>query len=140
MPISHVLETCLYAHDLGAAEDFYARVFELEAMSRVAERHVFFRCGPGMLLIFNPDQTSTPSQPSTQGAVPPHGAVGPGHVAFAVPDAAIDRWRERLTGLGVEIEAEVSWPRGGRSLYVRDPAGNSVELATPRIWGLPEQP
>jgi catechol 2,3-dioxygenase-like lactoylglutathione lyase family enzyme len=29
-------------------------------------------------------------------------------------------------------------PRGGRSFYFRDPAGNSLELATPRIWGLPE--
>ena len=36
------------------------------------------------------------------------------------------------------IEQEVDWPRGGRSFYFRDPAGNSLELATPRIWGLPD--
>lgn len=26
---------------------------------------------------------------------------------------------------------------GGKSIYFRDPAGNSVELVTPGIWGLP---
>ena len=35
------------------------------------------------------------------------------------------------------IEKEVEWPKGGRSLYFRDPAGNSVELVTPGVWGLP---
>ena len=34
------------------------------------------------------------------------------------------------------IEKEMEWPRGGRSLYFRDPAGNSVELITPGLWGL----
>jgi catechol 2,3-dioxygenase-like lactoylglutathione lyase family enzyme len=70
--------------------------------------------------------------------VPPHGARGAGHVAFRVPAAALEAWRARLTAAGVAIEAEIAWPRGGRSLYVRDPAGNSVELGTAAIWGLPE--
>jgi catechol 2,3-dioxygenase-like lactoylglutathione lyase family enzyme len=30
-----------------------------------------------------------------------------------------------------------SGPKGGKSLYLRDPAGNSVELVTPGVWGLP---
>jgi len=34
----------------------------------------------------------------------------------------------------VPIESELSWPQGGQSLYVRDPAGNSVELATRSTW------
>ena len=38
----------------------------------------------------------------------------------------------------VAIEQTMDWPRGGRSFYFRDPAGNSLELATPKIWGLPE--
>ena len=63
------------------------------------------------------------------------GATGPGHVAFAIPDAEIPEWRARLDAAGVAIESEVDWPRGGRSLYVRDPAGNCVELASPRLWG-----
>ena len=45
------------------------------------------------------------------------------------------RW---LAKHGVSIEKTIDWPDGGRSLYFRDPAGNSLELATPQIWGLSE--
>ena len=135
-PVAGVLETCLYASDLDAAERFYADVIGLAAFARVPHRHVFFRCGHGVFLVFDPDATTQASS-STQGtAVPPHGTRGAGHVAFAVADGGMEAWRTRLTSLGVAIEAEIAWPRGGRSLYVRDPAGNSVELATPSIWGL----
>jgi catechol 2,3-dioxygenase-like lactoylglutathione lyase family enzyme len=48
----------------------------------------------------------------------------------------MDAWRDHLAARGVDIEAEVQWPRGGHSLYFRDPAGNSLELASPRIWGI----
>ncbi len=128
-----VLETCLYAADLDAAERFYRDVLELEPFARVEGRHVFFRVESAVFLLFHPDATAVLGQ-----GVPPHGAVGPGHVAFAVPEAEIERWRARLADGGVAIEAEVAWPGGGRSLYVRDPAGNSVELAPSSIWGIAE--
>lgn len=127
-----ILETALYASDLGAAERFYADVVDLELDSREEGRHAFFRCGDAMLLVFDPAATSAGSGP-----IPAHGAHGPGHVAFAVADdAELDAWRARLIAADVEIESEVDWPGGGRSVYVRDPAGNSVELTTPRIWGI----
>ena len=47
-------------------------------------------------------------------------------------------WRERITRAGLAIEAEIAWPRGGSSLYLRDPAGNSVELAPASIWSIPD--
>jgi catechol 2,3-dioxygenase-like lactoylglutathione lyase family enzyme len=135
-PIDRVLETCVYAADLELAEQFYANLLGLERFSSVPGRHVFFRCGAGMFLVFNPARTS--AEPSLVGGapVPTHGAVGAGHVAFAIPDADISAWRARLDAAGVAIESEVTWPRGGRSLYVRDPAGNCVELASPKLWGL----
>ena len=37
---------------------------------------------------------------------------------------------------GAKIESEVTWPGGGTSIYFRDPAGNCLELAPGRIWGL----
>jgi catechol 2,3-dioxygenase-like lactoylglutathione lyase family enzyme len=67
--------------------------------------------------------------------VPLHGTRGVGHLAFAVREEEIVAWRSHLERAGIEIESEVHWPQGGTSLYLRDPAGNSVELATPKIWG-----
>jgi catechol 2,3-dioxygenase-like lactoylglutathione lyase family enzyme len=136
--VTGVLETCLYATDLEAVEHFYTTVLGLEVLTRSARRHVFFRCGQGVFLIFNPEQTATEESSVGGAPVPLHGARGPGHAAFAVPEPELDAWRERLQQHGVAIESEVQWPGGGRSLYFRDPAGNSIELAPSRIWGLPD--
>jgi len=120
---------CLYADDLDAAAHFYGEILGLKKVSREDGRHVFFRCGMQMVLVFNSAVTS-----ESGGLLPPHGADGPGHVAFAVDDAQLEAWHERLEARGVPVEKEMTWGEAGRSLYVRDPAGNSVELATPSIW------
>ena len=135
MKPSAILETILYAGNLDAAEAFYSDVLGLERTARVGDRHAFFLCGDQMLLIFNPGLTLKPPSPATL-PVPPHGALGPGHVCFKASAEEIGRWRDRLVAYGVAIEADFEWPQGGRSLYFRDPAGNSVEFAEPRIWGL----
>ena len=136
--VDAVLETCLYATDLVAAERFYADVLGLEVYSREAGRHTFFRCGAAMFLIFKQARTSEPAPADGRLVVPPHGATGPGHVAFRVPEASLPAWSARLLAAGISIEADIAWPGGGRSLYLRDPAGNSVELASATLWGLPE--
>jgi len=133
MQAGRVLETCLYVDDLPSAVAFYQDVLGLEAFSRVEGRHAFFRCGEGVLLLFAPAKTARAT-----GEVPAHGAYGPGHVAFAMRISEQQAWREQLGRAGVAIEAEITWPSGGQSLYFRDPAGNSVELTTPRTWGLAE--
>jgi catechol 2,3-dioxygenase-like lactoylglutathione lyase family enzyme len=133
MKATNILETCLYVSDLAAAEEFYARVLGLEAISREAGRHVFFRAGRGVFLLFNPDETA-----EGQNEIPGHGARGPGHAAFAMRAGDVDAWRERLAAEGVEIEREIAWPNGAVSLYFRDPAGNCLELATPNLWGFEE--
>jgi catechol 2,3-dioxygenase-like lactoylglutathione lyase family enzyme len=69
--------------------------------------------------------------------LPSPGNSGPGHFALGIEAESFDAWRKFLHGHGVGTEKEVEWPRGGKSLYVRDPAGNSVELVTPGVWGLP---
>lgn len=131
-PIRRVLETCLYARDLEAARRFYVDLLGLRVHAERPGAFLFLRLEAAMLLLFDPDATRRQSVP------PAHGADGPGHVCFAVPEAALDAWRARLEAAGVAIEHEQVWPGGGRSLYLRDPAGNSVELASPGIWGLPE--
>jgi catechol 2,3-dioxygenase-like lactoylglutathione lyase family enzyme len=131
-PIDRVLETILYVDDLAAAERFYGEVLGLELDSRRDGLFVFFKCGAGMLLLFEPRAASVGRN------VPAHGAQGPGHACFAVAEADLEDWKKRLQTADVAIEQEVDWPRGGRSFYFRDPAGNSLELATPKIWGLPD--
>jgi catechol 2,3-dioxygenase-like lactoylglutathione lyase family enzyme len=134
-----VLETVLYARDLAAIETFYRDVLGMEPFGKAEGRHLFYRLGGDtggqVLLIFNPLATSVPP---AEGAlpVPPHGADGEGHVCFRASAAEIDAWKARLGEKGVAIEADFEWPKGGRSIYFRDPAGNCLELAEPRIWGL----
>lgn len=130
-----VLETVLYASDLAAAEAFYTQVLGLELYSRAPPRQLFYRCGDGMLLIFNPDITEQPPV-STALPVPPHGGHGPGHACFRATALEIDHWRAHLTAKGIAIESDFTWPSGGRSIYFRDPAGNSLEFAEPKIWNL----
>ena len=138
MTIKGVLETSLYVNDLEAAEAFYREVLGLEAFAKVPGRHVFFRCGPAVLLVFNPGSTANEVTTVGDVSIPLHGALGPGHVAFSVSEADLAGWIDRLTRHGVEVEAEVTWPSGGRSVYFRDPTGNSLELASPKIWGMEE--
>ncbi|KAB2915840.1 MAG: glyoxalase/bleomycin resistance/extradiol dioxygenase family protein [Hyphomicrobiaceae bacterium] len=135
MTPSGVLETVLYAKDLDAAEAFYRDVLGLEPFAKSDGRHLFYRCGEQVLLIFNPDATKIPPGPGSL-PVPPHGATGEGHVCFRASAAELDDWRRLLEHKGIVIEADFEWPKGGRSIYFRDPAGNCLEFAEPRIWGL----
>jgi catechol 2,3-dioxygenase-like lactoylglutathione lyase family enzyme len=136
MTPSGILETVLYATDLDAIESFYKRVLGLSPQAKAEGRQIFYRCGDQMLLIFNPNATEKAPAPGAALPVPPHGAYGEGHVCFRASAAEIDAWRRHLEDAGVVIEADFEWPGGGRSIYFRDPAGNCLEFAEPRIWGL----
>ena len=133
-----ILETILYAGDLAAVERFYRDVLGLEPYSKQAGRQVFYRIGDQMLLIFNPEATVSPPARDAKLPVPPHGALGEGHVCFRASAAEIEAWHAHLSSKGVAIEADFAWPGGGRSIYFRDPAGNCLEFAEARIWSLPE--
>jgi catechol 2,3-dioxygenase-like lactoylglutathione lyase family enzyme len=130
-----VLETVLYAKDLAATEAFYRDALGMEPFARMAGRHLFYRCGNQVLLIFNSDATRVPPAAGAL-PVPPHGMDGEGHVCFRATAAEIDQWRTALEAKGIAIEADFEWPAGGRSIYFRDPAGNCLEFAEPRIWKL----
>jgi catechol 2,3-dioxygenase-like lactoylglutathione lyase family enzyme len=130
-----VLETVLYAKDLAAAEAFYCDVLGLEPFAKADGRHLFYRCGDQVLLLFNPDATKVPPAAGAL-PVPPHGAEGEGHICFRASADELHAWRKALEAKGVAIEADFEWPKGGRSIYFRDPAGNCLEFAEPKIWGL----
>lgn len=136
--IRHVLESCLCVTDLQASEAFYTHVLGLSLHARQEGRHVFLRCGQRMVLLFDAEASS---QTGTHGGldVPPHGTTGAGHLCFAMREDDLPAWKEHLERHGVAIEKDLAWPGGGRSLYFRDPSGNSLELATPRIWDIEER-
>jgi catechol 2,3-dioxygenase-like lactoylglutathione lyase family enzyme len=130
--IKAVVETAIYVDDLQATETFYRTVLGLPVIGKEPGRHVFFQVGEAsVLLAFLAEATRKGDR------LPPHGATGSGHFALGIEAEASDAWRKLLQSHGVSIEKEVEWPRGGKSLYCRDPAGNSVELVTPGVWGLP---
>lgn len=134
MKASAILETVIYAADPQAAGRFYVEVFGLERVQSVPGRLEFLRCGAQMLLIFNPEATRDAAH---QNGIPAHGAEGAGHLCFRAADAAeLNRWRARLAELGIAIEHDQIWNSGARSIYLRDPAGTSVEIAEAAIWGL----
>jgi catechol 2,3-dioxygenase-like lactoylglutathione lyase family enzyme len=126
--VQGLLEFAVYGHDLATMERFYCDIFGLTLIRRVDGRVTALRCGNSTLLLFDPALSRIP------GSVPEHGGDGAGHIAFVVPDEDLAAWRDHLRQHGIEIEREIAWDEGGRSIYVRDPAGNSVELAPPSIW------
>jgi catechol 2,3-dioxygenase-like lactoylglutathione lyase family enzyme len=125
-----VYETVIYGTDIDAMVGFYEGVLGLRPVEPPDELAAAFRLGDGgMLLVFDPRRASAPGR-----RVPSHGATGAGHVAFAVGPGELDARRDALLAHDIEIEQEVEWDARGRSLYVRDPAGNSVELVEGDIW------
>ena len=94
-----ILEAALYVPDLVAAEAFYGGLLGLPVIGRVPGRHVFFRVGAAVLLVFDPAATERP--PSGPLPVPPHGARGAGHLCFAASRAEMDEWKRRLTAAGI---------------------------------------
>jgi catechol 2,3-dioxygenase-like lactoylglutathione lyase family enzyme len=131
--ITGVYETVLYGADVTAMKAFYAGVLGLRLVDGPDELSAAFRLSDGgVLLVFDPSRSSAAGR-----LVPSHGADGPGHLAFRVPAGELDAWLARFGEHDVEVEREVDWGGGGRrSLYVRDPAGNSVELTADELWPL----
>ncbi len=130
---STLLETCLYAEDLARARAFYTDLFGYRVMES-DERFCALDAGGGQVLILflrgsHPQATVLPS-----GTIPPHDGSGPTHIAFAVPLDSLPAWQRRLQDRGIPVESVVNWPRGGRSVYFRDPDGHLLELVTPGTW------
>jgi catechol 2,3-dioxygenase-like lactoylglutathione lyase family enzyme len=135
MTITGLLETGIYVADVPLAAEFYRRIFgfsQLVADDRlcalsVADQDVFliFKKGGSLKPVVMPG-----------GVLPPHDGSGQQHFAFSVPASDLPAWEQRLEQNGVAIESRMIWPRGGRSIYFRDPDGHLVELVTPGCWAI----
>jgi catechol 2,3-dioxygenase-like lactoylglutathione lyase family enzyme len=131
--ISHILETALYVADLDVSAGFYRRVLAGEAFLRDQRMCALGLPGGGVLLLFVRGGSATPSD-TPVGTIPAHDGGGTLHLAFAIPRGELAAWEAHLTAQDVAIESRITWPRGGTSLYFRDPDGHSVEVATPGLW------
>jgi catechol 2,3-dioxygenase-like lactoylglutathione lyase family enzyme len=131
--IGRVLETSLYVDRLDRAVEFYERIFGFQKLLSDDRFCAFDISGQQVLLLFARGKTATPiSIPG--GIIPPHDGQGQLHLAFTIEAEDEDAWTRRLGAANVAIESHVKWPRGGHSLYFRDPDRNLVELVTPGCW------
>jgi catechol 2,3-dioxygenase-like lactoylglutathione lyase family enzyme len=128
-----VLETALYVDDLDRAGAFYAGLLELAPLYADERLRAFAVGTTSVLLLFRRGASlATVTMPG--GTIPPHDGSGPVHVAFAITADELAPWEERLRERGIAVEGRTDWPRGGRSIYFRDPDGHLLELATPGLW------
>ena len=131
--IAGILETSLYVDDLARAAAFWEGVMGFAPLASDARFRAFDAGKSGVLLIFLKGATSqTVHLPG--GTIPPHDGAGHLHLAFAIAADELASWEAHLAARDVAIEGRTDWPRGGQSIYFRDPDGHLVELATPGLW------
>jgi catechol 2,3-dioxygenase-like lactoylglutathione lyase family enzyme len=132
-----LLETALYLDNIGLGARFYQGLFGFRLLSGSTGTDAMFAAlevpRQGVLLFFKKGANAQPVD-TGGGVIPPHGGEGRLHLAFAIPTNSYASWKTKLVARNIKVESEVRWPRGGRSLYFRDPEGNLVELATPGLW------
>jgi catechol-2,3-dioxygenase len=121
-----VLETCLYADDLDRAARFYEELFGFQPMDGDARIRAYAVGDRSVLLLFR--------RGASRDVILGHDGAGPNHMAFAISREELEAWKRRLEEKDIVVEGTKRWPRGGVSLYFRDPDDNLLELATPGVW------
>jgi len=133
--LNGVIETALYVDDLARAVAFYKDTLNLPVLNQDARFAAFDVNGRNVLLLFKRGATlETVHLPG--GIIPPHDGHGPLHIAFSVMSDELQAWEARLAEQGVAIEGRTAWPRGGHSIYFRDPDSHLLELVTPGVWAI----
>ncbi len=135
MNVTGVLEYGVYVDDVPRSVEFYQRIFGFEQLQGDDRFCALSVAGRQVFLIFKKGGTLQP-MPLPGGVLPPHDGSGQLHFAFSIPESELAAWEQRLGENGVAIESRVTWPRGGRSIYFRDPDGHLVELITPGCWAI----
>jgi catechol 2,3-dioxygenase-like lactoylglutathione lyase family enzyme len=133
--LTGVLETALYVGDLERSIRFYKTVFEFETLEADDRFCALNVGGRQVLLLFRKGGTTAPVA-IPGGTIPPHDGEGHLHMAFSIAAPERKKWEDWLSKKEVAIESRVLWPRGGQSLYFRDPDGHLIELATPGLWAI----
>jgi catechol-2,3-dioxygenase len=128
-----IVETCIYSYELEKMKNFYVNAIGLELIAEEKERHIFLKVGKSMLLIFNPKNTMIKSN----NEFPIHGVITPPaivHFALEIEKEDYENSKNMLDQNNIEIEKEITWKKGTKSIYFRDPIGNLVEFITRNSW------
>ncbi|RMO88350.1 Glyoxalase/bleomycin resistance protein/dioxygenase [Pseudomonas syringae pv. philadelphi] len=133
--LNRIIETALYVEDLATAGRFYQQTPELEVMFESPTLIALNVGGSNTLLLFKRG-ASLETQYLSGGEIPPHDAQGRIHVCFAIDADQMQPWVDRLAQANVAIEGRTQWPKGGSSIYFRDPDEHLVELLTPGCWAI----
>lgn len=135
LQLKRIIETALYVNDLDIAQQFYAQTFQLEVMVK-SDVLVALNIGDQNTLLLFKRGASLQTKYLSGGEIPPHDASGRIHVCFAIDQQDMPAWKERLARAGIPLEGRTEWPKGGSSIYFRDPDQNLVELLTPGCWSI----
>ena len=131
--LNGIIETALYVDDLKRAQHFYENILELQPVFADGRLVAYDVGGRSILLVFERG-ASIESAEVPGGLIPGHDGRGPLHCAFAIAASELSAWKDRLNTHHIRIEGSMEWPRGGKSIYFRDPDGHLLELATPGLW------
>jgi len=66
--------------------------------------------------------------------IPGHDSSGEIHMGFSVDREELPLWEAKFEAAGVTVVSRVHWPRGGESVYFRDPDNHLLALLTPGVW------
>jgi catechol-2,3-dioxygenase len=119
--IRNLGEIALRVNDLPAMKRFYQDVLRLPVLGEFPDA-VFFKVSESygghtqIIALFHRDVEVSQTRSTVD------------HIAFAIALGDFEREKSRLESLGLTVElATHKWVKW-RSLYVRDPEGNQVEL------------
>jgi catechol-2,3-dioxygenase len=127
-----VLETAVYVDDMERASQFYEGTLMLDVMFKDARVRAY-KVGRSVFLVFKRGASNRNTEMKI-GNIPAHDGLGAIHMAFAIAADELADWEKLFAERGVAIEGRVKWPKGGESIYFRDPDGNLLEFATPGLW------
>lgn len=129
MNFTQIKETCLYVNDLEEAKKFYHEVLGLTLIHYQPAKHLFFKAGTSVLLLFNPEDSKTKTSP------PSHFGGGKQHFAFEVEEKDYAKTKAEIVEKGIKIIEEITWKSGQKSFYFNDAEGNVLEvLPDTGIW------
>ncbi len=112
--LNRIIETALYVDDLERARDFYETKLGLAPLLKTATLFAYDVGGQSVLLLFQRG-ASLQTQRSDNGSIPPHDGSGPLHIAFAVDEAELAAWEEKLEQLGIAVEGRMQWGAAARA-------------------------